>query len=329
MTFRRACSLALGLVFLTPLWGCGDPNLPPSNPQVGQQSPPAIVRSEQQTQTQNLQDGQYPVQQASFDDASGQYTVMLLNTPAGMSSILETNELALARLTDEQIKAGEKSYVKVEGGKPALYLTEDFKIEYQHTVTEVQDNPQTGEKETVIVKRESSFWTPFLGSLAGNVAGQAIGSMLFRPQYYVPPLYQPGMGGLSGYGGYGPTYGRAVETYRERYREAPIVERNRTTFRSTGKIRNASGVPQRQLPSGQGGAFQPSQSRPKVAEPSISDFNKPKSTGSGFGSSNLRKTGKSYNSPSIGNDRRGGSFGSGSRSRGSFGSGGRSSGRRR
>jgi hypothetical protein len=336
---QRRVSLLLSSLLLLPLWGCGDSTPPPAQNQVGQaQQPPAIVRPETQQQVQNLQDGQYPVQQASFDDASGEYTLMLLNTPAGMSSTLQVKDLPMARLSDEQIKAGEKSYVKIAGGKPEFYLTEDFKIEYQHTVTEVQQNPQTGERETVIVKRESNFWSPFLGSMTGSIAGQAIGAWLFRPQYYVPPLYQPGV--MVGYGGYGPTYVRAVEVYRERYREAPIVERNRTTFRSTGKIRNIAGSSQRQLPSGRGRSFSPTTrtrvpepvggavERPKASQPRVSDFNKSKSTGSGYGSSNLRKTGKSYRSPSIGNERRGGSFGSSSRSRGSFGSS-RSSGRRR
>ncbi len=324
---RRVVSLGLGLGFLLPLWGCGDPKLPSNNFPAQQQSPPALVRSAEQTQ--NLQDGQYPVQQASFDDSSGQYTVMLLNTPAGMSSTLKANDLPMARLTDEQIKAGEKSHVKVEGGKPSLYLTEDFKIAYEHTATEVRQNPQTGQRETVVVQRESSFWSPFLGSVAGNIAGQAIGNMLFRPQYYVPPAYRPGMGGLSGYGGYGDSYGRAVDNYRTRYNEPPVVERNRTTFRSTGAIRDISGST-RQLPSGQGGAFKPQPPSPKVAEPSIADLDKSKSTGSGYGSSNLRKTGKSYNSPTIENNRRNsGGFGSSSRSRGSFGSGRSGGGRRR
>jgi hypothetical protein len=303
MTFR-ACSLVIGLLFLVPLWGCGDRNVPPANSQAGQSSPPAIVQSaDKDQQAQNLQDGQYPIQQASFDDAAGDYTLMLLNTPAGMSSTLELSELPMARLTDEQIKAGEKSYLKVEGGKPSMFLTEDFKIAYQRNVTEQKVNPQTGNQETVVVRRESSSWSPFLGSLAGSVAGQAIGSMLFRPQYYVPPMYQPGMGGMSGFGGYGNSYGGAVDNYRTRYNEPPAVERNRTTFRSTGQLRDRpSGFGSQRLPAGQGGAF----------KPSVSDLDKQKSTGSGFGSSNLRKTGKTYQSPSIGTPRRssGGGFGS-------------------
>jgi len=96
----------------------------------------------------------------------------------------------MARLTDEEIKAGQKSYLKVENGQPVLYLTEDFKIEYVHAVTETQTNPQTGQQETVVVVRENNFWTPLLGRW--QATGQAIGSLLFRPQY-VPPVYQPGV----------------------------------------------------------------------------------------------------------------------------------------
>ncbi len=92
-----------------------------------------------------------------------------------------------------------------------MYLTEDFKIEYVHTVTETQTNPQTGQTQTVVVRRESNFWTPFAGALAG----QALGSLLFRPQYYVPPMYQPG-GVMTGYGGYGNTYTQASERYQSK-----------------------------------------------------------------------------------------------------------------
>jgi uncharacterized membrane protein YgcG len=196
----------------------------------------------------------------------------------------------MARLTEEEIKAGKKTYLKVENGQPALYLTEDFKLEYVHNVTETKTNPQTGQKETVIVRQESNFWTPFAASLAGNVAGQAIGSMLFRPQYYVPPVYQPG-GVMTGYGGYGSSYDSAVSNYRSRYNEPPAAVRNRTTFRTTGNIRNS-------------------------ASERATTNNNPtgRASGSGFGGSNLRP---SDNSSST--HRNSGS---------SFGSGGRSSSRR-
>ncbi|MFN5871942.1 MAG: hypothetical protein ACK44G_05275 [Aphanizomenon sp.] len=234
-----------------------------------------------------LNDGEYQVQQGTYNDANGEYTLFLLNNnPPSFA----TEKLQMARVTEEEIKAGKKTYLKVENGQPALYLTEDFKLEYVHNVTETKTNPQNGQKETVIVRQESNFWTPFAASLAGNVAGQAIGSMLFRPQYYVPPVYQPG-GVMTGYGGYGSSYDSAVSNYRSRYNEPPAAVRNRTTFRTTGNIRNS-------------------------ASERATTNNNPtgRASGSGFGGSNLRP---SDNSSST--HRNSGS---------SFGSGGRSSSRR-
>jgi hypothetical protein len=234
--------------------------------------------------------GRYSVQQATYDDSNGVYRLMLLGTPAGKSPTYQTEALQMARLTDEDIQKGEKTYVQINGDQAELYLTEDFKIEYVHNVTEVQNNPQTGQKETVVVRQESSFWTPFAGALAG----QALGSLLFRPQYYVPPMYSGGP--LTGYGGSGSSYGQAVNTYRSRYNAAPPVEKNRQTLRTTGNLR--------QYPS--------SSANKANRKPS---YNSTKSSGSGFGSSRLKSSGSSYSSP------RRSSFGSssGSRSR-SFGS---------
>ncbi|NJN49614.1 MAG: hypothetical protein HC805_07420 [Alkalinema sp. RL_2_19] len=286
----------LAILCVIPLWGCGNgptSNLPP------QASPPAIVRKDTTTQpSQNLQDGQYPLQQASFDDGSGTYTLMLLNTPAGMPSTVQLNDVKMARLTDEQIKAGEKSSVKIANQQPTLYLTEDFKLNYTHNVTEVQTNPDTGNRETVIVRRESSFWSPFLGA----VAGQAIGSLLFRPQYYVPPIYQPGVL-LSGYGGYGSSYGQAVSSYRSRYNQAPIVERNRTSFRSTGQLSNSGRISNVRT----------------TTKPQNSTNSPSRATGSGFGSSTLKRDPKANTTTT----KRRSSFGFGSSNRrqssGSFG----------
>ena len=228
----------------------------------------------QQTVAQTrLNDGMYPVQQASYDDASGEYNLFLLNTPPGTSPDFRGKNLQLARLTDEEIKAGQKSYLKVENGQPALYLTEDFKIEYVHAVTEAQTNPQTGEQQTVVVRRETGgFWTPFAGALAG----QAVGNLLFRPQYYVPPVYQPGASVLRGYGGYGSTYGQAIDRYQTRYSTPPAaVRNNRTNFRTTGRIRTSTTA-----------------SRPAVrTSPPYNTGSR--STGSGYGTSTLNQSGKS------------------------------------
>lgn len=111
-----------------------------------------------------LSDGQYPVQQVEYNDADGTYNLFLLNTPTGTPPVYRTQNLQMARLTDEEIKAGKDTYLKVENGQPALYLTEGFRIQYVHNVTETQVNPQTGQQETVVVRQENSFWSPFCRS---------------------------------------------------------------------------------------------------------------------------------------------------------------------
>jgi len=261
-----------------------------------QTTTPRANNASQTSANTRLNDGKYPVQQATYNDADGSYSLFLLNaTPP----TFKTENLQMARLTDEQIKAGEKTYLQVQNGQPALYLTEDFKIEYVHNVTETKTNPQTGQQEVVVVRQQSGFWAPFAGALAG----QAIGSLLFRPQYYVPPVYQPG-GILTGYGGYGSSYDQAVSRYRERYNAPPAAVRNRTTFRTTGNIRRPSTT----------------SDRIRTA-PRTTTTNRP--SGSGFGSSTLKPSGNS----STLRRRSGSSFGSGGagrsaprRSTGGFGS---------
>ncbi|WP_392530955.1 hypothetical protein [Nostoc sp. C117] len=277
--------LALSLCLTTV--ACGGPE---------QANPPAKNVS-QTAASGKLSDGQYQIQQATYDDASGEYSLFLLNnTPPTFA----TENLQMARLTDDEIKQGKKTYLKVEKGQPILYLTEDFKIQYVHNVTENKTNPETGKQETVVVRQENSFWTPFAGSVAGSLAGQAIGSLLFRPQYYVPPVYQPG-GGLSGFGGYGSSYGQAIQSYQTRYNEPPAVERNRTAFRSTGTIRRSY----------------PGSSTVRNTPRTTTGNNRP--SGSGFGGSNLQPSGKS----STTKRNSGSGFGTNRRSSGtrSFGSG--------
>jgi hypothetical protein len=263
-----------------------------------QTTPPQARDASQTSEVTKLSDGQYPVQQASYNDADGEYTLFLLGaTPP----TVRTENLQMARLTDEEIKEGKKSYLKVENGQPVLYLTEDFKIEYVHNVTETRTDPQTGQQETVVVRRENGFWAPFAGSLAGAVAGQAIGNALFRPHYYVPPVYQPGV--ITGYGGYGRSYNDAITSYQRRYNQPPAEVRNRTTFRTTGNIR-------RTYPSGS-----TVRTTPRTGTGS-------RATGSGYGGSTLRPSGRSSptrRSPSFGSggasSRRTTGFGSRSRRR--------------
>jgi hypothetical protein len=230
----------------------------------------------------NISSGKYPVQQATYNDVDGEYTLMLLNTPPGSSPTYRTQNLQMARLTDEEIKNGEKTYLNINGSQAAMHLTEDFKIEYVHNVTEVQTNPNTGRQETVIVQQRSSFWTPFAGALAG----QAIGSMLFRPQYYVPPVYQPG-GVLTGYGGYGSTYNQAVQSYQSTYNSPPPAVKNRNSFRTTGSLKNSSNTNTKTNTN--------INNKTNTNTNTKTNTNTTKSTGSGFGSSNLKTNGNSSN----------------------------------
>jgi len=229
----------------------------------------------------NLADGQYSIQQVTYDDATGEYRVVLLNTTADQPSVFQTVSLPIARLTDEEIASGLENYLKVEQGQPSLHLTEDFRIEYIHNITETVTNAQTGEPETVIVEQQTSFWTPFAGALAG----QALGSLLFRPHYYIPPVYQPGIT-LVGYGGYGRTYNQAVERYQTRYKAPPTEVRNRQ-LRTSGQLRRS-----------------PNSGSSRVRRTSPGD----RSTGSGYGADTLRRN-RSNSNPTYRRSPRG--FGSG------------------
>jgi hypothetical protein len=255
---------------------------------------PSVSNNTNQTP---IADGKYPVQQATYNDADGEYTLMLLNTPAGTPPVYRSTKLQMARLTDEEIKAGEKTYFKSEKGEVSLHMPEDFKVEYVHNVTQAQTNPQTGQKESVVVRQESSFWKPFAGAVAGQVAGQVISNMFFRPQYYMPPQYNSG--GMQGYGGYGNNYGQAVQSYQTRYNTQPPAVVNRTTLRTTGRLNNNN--------------FNRNNNTNRSVE-------RTRSTGSGFGSSTLRQSDRSRPTvrPSGGSSR---SFGSGGRSRSRSGSG--------
>ncbi|MCY7335359.1 MAG: hypothetical protein LH613_03945 [Chamaesiphon sp.] len=294
---RRLVIIFMALTLSITSVACGSGNENRSTQGQDRQSNTAISNN---TNQKPIADGKYPVQQATYNDANGEYSLMLLNTPAGTPPVYRSTNLQMARLTDEEVKASEKAYFKSEKGQVSLHVPEDFKIEYVHNVTQAQTNPQTGQQETVVVKRESSFWTPFAGSVAGSLAGQAIGSMLFRPQYYVPPVYNSG--GLRGYGGYGSNYGQAVQGYQTRYNSPPPAVVNRTTLRTTGRLNNNNN-------------FNRTNTNPNRIE-------RNRGTGSGFGGSTLRQSDRSRPTvrPSGGSNR---SFGSGGRSRSGAGFGSR------
>lgn len=292
-TLRKLTVLFLSLTLCWTTVACGGDTV--SNTPIRNQNAPT------RTVPSRISAGEYPVQQARYNDANGEYSLMLLNTPPGTPANFRTSDLQMAQLTPEEVSAGKKSYLKVENnGQTSLHIPEDFKIEYIRAVTETRPDPQTGQPQTVIVRQESGgFWAPFAGAVAGNL----VGNMLFAPRYYVPPVYQPGMSVMTGYGGYGNTYSQATTSYQQRYNEPPAAVRNRPAYvRTTGALRNN--------PS--------SLNRPTRTAPGQ------RATGSGFGSSTLRQSGRS--APSSG---RTSSFGSGRPSRAPSGFGSRSGGFRR
>lgn len=225
--WRKLTILFLSLTLCWTTMACGSSSTKAANQMGGQNM--TVARPQNQ-----VKEGKYPIQQASYNDVDGSYSLMLLNTPAGKAPVFTGTDVQMAQLTDEEKQAGTKSYAEIKGDQAVLHLTEDFRIEYVHNVTEVQNNPQTGQQETVIVRRESNFWTPF----AGAIAGQMVANMLFTPHYYVPPVYSGGA--LSGYGGYGTTYRQAVNQYQNTYKAPPAAVKNRQSFRSTGNIKSPS-----------------------------------------------------------------------------------------
>jgi hypothetical protein len=297
--FRQFVSLGMVLLLGFTTVACG--GAPQQSPQGGGQLAPTAPVSANAAKASTIADGKYEVQQATYNDGNGEYTLFLLNTPPNTSATFRTAKLQMAQLTPEETSANQTPYLQVKDGQSALHMPKDFKLEYVHNVVEQAQNPQTGQVEQRVVRQESNFWSPF----AGAIAGQIVGNMLFRPQYYVPPMYQRGGGGLFGYGGYGNSYGQATSSYRERYNQPPLVERNRTAYRTTTQRRNT----------GFGSVTQP--------RPNVNSSSNQRSTGTGFGSSTLgtsRSSGSYQRSPSSG-------FGSGRSS--SFGSGRSFSGGRR
>ncbi len=273
---RKVLVVMLGLSLCLSTFSC-------VGPRVQTKSVPVV---NQVQRSSVLPDGKYPLQQVSYSDADGRYSLMLLNTPEGTSPLFQTQRLQMARLSDEQVKQNAKSFLEVKNKEPIAYLSEDFKIDYVHAVTEARTNPETGARQEVVVRQESSAWSPFFGALAG----QAVGNALFRPQYYVPPVYQGTV--MRGFGGYGTSYDDAVGRYQNRYNQPPAAVRNRQVLRSSGSFYGGSSTT-RSYPGG------------------YSNYSN-RSSGAGFGSSRLNSSGRSNYSPSRS------SFGSSRRS--SFGS---------
>jgi hypothetical protein len=292
LNHRQFLSLGMVLLLTWTTVACG--SAPPQQSAQGGGQLALQTQSPGKKDATVIADGKYDVQQATYNDGNGEYTIFLLNTPPNVSPV-RTNKLQMAQLTAEETAAAQNPYLQVKAGQPALHIPKDFKLEYIHNVVESVQNRQTGEVEQRVVRNESNFWSPF----AGVIAGQVIGNMLSRPRYYVPPQYQYGGGRLSGYGGYGDSYSQASSSYRERYQQPPVAERNRTVYRSSAQRRTATDFG--------------SVSKPRS---NVGGSSSQRSTGQGFGSSTLGTTRQSEgNRRSTFGTGRSSSFGSGSAAR--------------
>ncbi|MDP2342216.1 MAG: hypothetical protein Q8O67_14765 [Deltaproteobacteria bacterium] len=186
--------------------------------------------------------GSYDVQSIAYDDADGAYRIFLLDAP-----VFTTSSLRLARLSDDEAAArhgGARLDVDADG--PVARLPADFGIQYVHNVTEEVPRGPGGQPETVVVRQESSTWSPFFGALAG----MAVGNMLFSPMHYYPPPYMRGSP-LVGYGGFGPTRTDAQRSYVQRHGALPqpvrlsqsgYAKAPSTGLRSTGKGAGSSRI---------------------------------------------------------------------------------------
>jgi hypothetical protein len=233
----------LSLLVCLTLVACGDRAI---------QQPPNNSQNKTSQISNQLNNGKYPIQQASYEDGNGEYNLILLNTPDGVSSLYRTSNLQMVRLTDAEIRAGEQTYLELTDRRAVMHLTQNFKIEYLHKVVENRYNPETETTETIIIRSESGFWAPFAGALTGQVLGKAI----FTPQYYVPPVYRPGRV-ITGYGGYGTSYNQAVASYRKRYKTVPAVEKNRQIVRTSGSLSKKLATKKQRTPTSTSSRNQP------------------------------------------------------------------------
>lgn len=160
--------------------------------------------------------GTYEVQSAGYEDVTGTYSILVLGAPAGHRALYRGADVRMARITDEALAAGKASHLTVDDGQaPTLYLTPDFQLSYTHSVVEPSAGSLAEGQTPVIVRQETSSWSPF----ASAMAGAAVANMLFAPRYYFPPPYAAGA--LRGYGSAGESKDLAKQQYSQKFGREP------------------------------------------------------------------------------------------------------------
>ncbi|NES24600.1 MAG: hypothetical protein F6K41_38255 [Symploca sp. SIO3E6] len=216
-TLRKFTPVVLGLALCGTTLGCQ-----PNNTYQVPRQPRANTVSTQV----RLANGNYPLKQATYNDANGQYTLFLFN---GTPPVFSTTNLQMMPLTAVETKTGKQSYLQMQNNQAILHLSPDFQIEYIHAVTE-----QVNGAENVIVRRESTYWEPFEDDDELEIE---IDFNYHQPYYYVPPVYQRGV--ILGRGYYAPTYQQAVAKYEQNHKtQPPAVKNNR--LRTSGELRKST-----------------------------------------------------------------------------------------
>ena len=208
-----------------------------------------------------LPQGRYEVQSLSYDDASGQYALFLLGTPVGSKPMYQTQGLRLARMSDEEVATNAGAYLLVDAEGPIAMLRPDTQIAFTHNVVEERGG------EPVVVRQQSSSWSPFMAGMTGAM----IGNMLFAPRFYYPPPFAGGA--LGGFGGAGATRELAGKDFAGKTGAVP----QSTRLSSSGYSKTPSSSLK---PSGSGAGS--SKLRPGT-RPAKRPFGKPFGGGRGFG----------------------------------------------
>ncbi|NEP57616.1 MAG: hypothetical protein F6K31_11430 [Symploca sp. SIO2G7] len=279
-TLRKFTPVVLGLALCGTTLGCQ-----PNTYQVPRQQRVNTVSTQAR-----LANGNYPLKQATYNDANGQYSLFLFNaTPP----VFSTTNLQMMPLTAAETKTGKQSYLQMHNNQAILHLSPDFQIEYIHAVTE-----QINGAETVIVGQESTYWEPFEDD---NELEIEIDFDYHQPHYYVPPVYQQGV--ILGRGYHAPTYQEAVAKYEQNHKTKPPAVKN-NQLRTSGELRKSTATTAQPTTNNKSTTTtaQPAtknKSTATTAQPATKNKSTTttaplssgtKATGSGYSNSNLKKS---------------------------------------